>query len=65
MKILGGHTKNDLAVLIPHAGDLKAIIMFFYECFPHWAPFPAFAISEDMTRNIYIHEDFIKLYFDI
>lgn len=65
MTVLGGHSKKDLAVLIPRTSEEKGILMFVDVVFPRWAPFWAFAVSEDVTRYISVHTDLLKFHFDI
>lgn len=64
MRILGGHTQNDLLLYIPRFKKEAAVAMYVDTIFPGWSPPFDLGLSQSIGRYIAAHEYVLKLDFD-
>lgn len=60
MRIVGGHSQEDLLLLIPESSDGKGVVMFVDVVFPRWAPPFNFAITQDLRKYVAAHREILK-----
>lgn len=65
MKIIGGHTSQDLRFFIPRNGKQPSIAMHVDNVFPGWAPPFNMALTEDLGAFISSMKAMLPLDFDI
>lgn len=62
---VGGHTGDDLAILLPRRGSEPGILHHVDVVFPGWAPFRNLALARDLRDFIAVHHRLLDLDWDI
>lgn len=65
MKMLGGHTQKDLAILVRPYKQHKGILMYVDVIFPFWVPPFNFGVTQDLREYINAQKAILKLDFDV
>lgn len=65
MMLVGGHTRQDLALYIRPQKEAPGILMLIDIVFPRWAPFFNVAITDNVARAISVQREILALDFDI
>ncbi len=63
LKILGGHTPDDIVAHVLPSRDGAGIVQFVDLINPGFAPFFRFGVTEDFARYIEVHDELLKLDF--
>lgn len=61
----GGHTADDLAILLPRRGNEPGILHHVDVVFPGWAPFRNLALARDLRDYVAVHHRLLDLDWDI
>lgn len=66
LKVLRGHTRGDLLVHIPAAGEGQpGVAMLVDVVFPGWSPFSSFALAEDVRDYLEVHRELLQHDFEV